>query len=664
MRMTLVALSQVARSEFDENFTITLSGASDSQANHIVEIETATATGLILNDDTSVISIGDIVVQEPDVGNSTEAVFTLTLSDAASQTVSVNVTTSDGTATTANGDFVSTTRTVFFSAGDTTATFSVDITGDDVIELDENFFVTISNPTFAGDSGDATLLTGGPGADGDATTGVAQVEIIDTTAEATINNDEAFIEFVESGTQQGEDGAFAESSVFAVNGVPTLVVSGDLTGTSQEERTIEIQFLSGNSTAIRDTPGTNGDFILGTNPFTAAEFVIPALNFSAIEDGGLGATTFDLTLVDQFGDLASETGLAPILTILNDGLVEGTESLELEIQQLTTVVNIGDADGDSDLNTATTQIIVDNDVETTVTQAAGIFLNSTQFSAEFRDLVDGSSTNDPTFGFELTPENIDLTIPFININEIVIDFDEAVDVSSLDISDFAISGVVGTVFDAELGLDVADLPVISSVAIDSNDASAVRLSLSSAFEAAIVDLEINASGITFDGVSGSDFAQQFSVLPGDIDSSGGVLTTDAFSIIPSIGSTIGDANYDFRADVDGSGTILTTDLFAVLDRLGDALPALPPVFTVSAPSASTGINVPQVVEENSSPEATLDDDEKDLNLSSTTTPSAAPSNAPTEGQSSDNLIDRAFENFGTEDDESEEIDVVVEGLIL
>jgi len=72
---------------------------------------------------------------------------------------------------------------VTFLAGETTATFSVEIIGDNVIELDENFFVNLSNPTFAGDAGDSDPLTGGPGADGDSSTGVAQVAITDAQGE-------------------------------------------------------------------------------------------------------------------------------------------------------------------------------------------------------------------------------------------------------------------------------------------------------------------------------------------------------------------------------------------------------------------------------------------------------------------------------------------------
>ena len=357
-----VVVSGDTLAEADENFTVTLSNPLNANQNlDTLQINNATATGSILNDDTTNITIGDVFVQEPDLGSTAQAVFTLSLSQPASEAITVEVTTSDGTATTANNDYVSTTQTVTFPAGQISATLSVDVIGDNVVELDENFFVTLSDPTFAGDAGNANTLTGGPGADADPATGVPQVQIADAVGTATINNDEAVIEFAQTSTEQGEDGSASSPLQFAVSsGVPTLIVSGDLTGTSTAERTVVVQFLSGNSTAVRGQ-----DFVLGNNPFTPASFTIPASDYSSIADGGQGTGVFDLTIVNSQGGVATGVGTdQPILTIINDSLIEGPESLELEIQQLTTVVDVGDADGDSDIVDGATHVIVDNDTAT------------------------------------------------------------------------------------------------------------------------------------------------------------------------------------------------------------------------------------------------------------------------------------------------------------
>src|SRR5262249_45789983 len=89
-------------------------------------------------------------------GNSgtTFAVFTLSLSSASSQTVSVQVTVASGTAIgTAQGgnDFNSVSQAipVTFDPGTTTQPFTVAVLGDTTVEPDETFTVNLSNPVNA-----------------------------------------------------------------------------------------------------------------------------------------------------------------------------------------------------------------------------------------------------------------------------------------------------------------------------------------------------------------------------------------------------------------------------------------------------------------------------------------------------------------------------------
>ena len=199
----------------------------------------------------------------------------------------------------------------------------------------------------------------------------------------------------------------------------------------------------------------------------------------------------------------------------------------------------------------------------------GVYLNGTQFTAGFRDEVDGSTDNDATFGYQLTSANEHDVVPYININEIVVDFDQAVDVSSLSVSDFVLTGTGGTL---SLG-STAAIPTITAVNVDANDATAVRLTLSAAMGPADLNLEVNASGITFGGTAGRDFSQLFTVLPGDIDANGAVLVGgDLIQTIGLLGRLIGSSDYPFRADLDGNGAILVSDLLQIVPRLGKWLP--------------------------------------------------------------------------------------------
>jgi hypothetical protein len=75
-----------------------------------------------------------------------DAVFTVRLSKASDQTVTVEYTTVDGTAT--NGsDYKTTSGTLTFNPGETEQTITVEVIGDSTPENDETFFVKLSNPS-------------------------------------------------------------------------------------------------------------------------------------------------------------------------------------------------------------------------------------------------------------------------------------------------------------------------------------------------------------------------------------------------------------------------------------------------------------------------------------------------------------------------------------
>lgn len=74
------------------------------------------------------------------------AIFTVSLSQAAAAQTTVAYTTTDGSATVANNDYVGTSGTLTFTAGVTTALITVTVKGDQNIESDETFNVVLSNP--------------------------------------------------------------------------------------------------------------------------------------------------------------------------------------------------------------------------------------------------------------------------------------------------------------------------------------------------------------------------------------------------------------------------------------------------------------------------------------------------------------------------------------
>ncbi|MFL6229159.1 MAG: FG-GAP-like repeat-containing protein [Pyrinomonadaceae bacterium] len=125
--------------EIDETFFVNLSDATNAS------ILNAQGTGTIFDDDGPTISVNDVSVKEGGPGN-TVATFTVSLSAASPQTVSVRFGTAPGTATSFNDFSPVSNRTVFVQPGNLSATFTVVVIGDLLIEPDETFFVNLSNP--------------------------------------------------------------------------------------------------------------------------------------------------------------------------------------------------------------------------------------------------------------------------------------------------------------------------------------------------------------------------------------------------------------------------------------------------------------------------------------------------------------------------------------
>ena len=104
------------------------------------EVRPATANPLTL-------SINDITITEGNTGG-TQATFTVTLSGASDQTVTVQANTTNGIAK-APADYTATATTLTFTPGQTSRTITVPVAGDLLDETDEGFYVFLSAPSNA-----------------------------------------------------------------------------------------------------------------------------------------------------------------------------------------------------------------------------------------------------------------------------------------------------------------------------------------------------------------------------------------------------------------------------------------------------------------------------------------------------------------------------------
>ncbi len=147
--------------EPDETLVVTLSSPSGA------DIVTASATGTIRDNDTPGFSIDSPSMAEGDDGDSNDLVFTVSLSPASYQDVTVNYAVTGGTATSGPDYTAVAASSLSFNAGDTSKTITVSVTGDLAFEPNETVVVTLSGASagtaIATSSGTGTITNDDPG---------------------------------------------------------------------------------------------------------------------------------------------------------------------------------------------------------------------------------------------------------------------------------------------------------------------------------------------------------------------------------------------------------------------------------------------------------------------------------------------------------------------
>ncbi len=285
-----VAIADDAADELDETFTVTLSGVSGRAG-----LDQAEATGTITdNDDPPAVSVAAASAAE----NSPTMQFTVMLAAVSGRTVTVAYQTADGTAT-AGDDYTSSSGVLTFDPGDTSKTFAVALTDDQVAETDETIVVTVSSP-------DGSAVDTGPGARGEGAVvdddGPARLSVADVTV--------------------SEDSG---SAAFTVT----------LTPESGFTVTVNYATADGTATAGDDYTGASG--VLTFDPGeTSKQIDVTVTDDSVHED----LETFTLTLSGQTGDTAVRIARSAATAAINDDDREP----QIEIVDAGTVVEGHDGD--------------------------------------------------------------------------------------------------------------------------------------------------------------------------------------------------------------------------------------------------------------------------------------------------------------------------------
>jgi hypothetical protein len=141
--------------EPNETFVVNLSSPTNAI---IIDGQGA---GTILDDEPRV-SVSDVTKAEGKNGKTTAFVFTVTLSAAYDQPVTVSFRTVDGTAKTGDKDYTAKSGTLTFAPGETTKTVTIEVKGDNKRESNETFNLDLSglssNALFTKNRGLGTIL--------------------------------------------------------------------------------------------------------------------------------------------------------------------------------------------------------------------------------------------------------------------------------------------------------------------------------------------------------------------------------------------------------------------------------------------------------------------------------------------------------------------------
>ncbi|WP_242482084.1 Calx-beta domain-containing protein [Trichormus variabilis] len=148
-RTAILTINPTADTPVESNETVALTLATGT--GYTVGTTTA-VTGTITNDDTSPTGITiNLSGSQTIVEGSTSpqnVTYTVTLSQASSQIITVQYATANGTAT-AGSDYTSTTGTLTFNPGETSKVINIPILNDSVNEANETFTLRLTSPTNA-----------------------------------------------------------------------------------------------------------------------------------------------------------------------------------------------------------------------------------------------------------------------------------------------------------------------------------------------------------------------------------------------------------------------------------------------------------------------------------------------------------------------------------
>jgi CSLREA domain-containing protein len=284
--------------EGDETVNVALSNTTGGaqigpQATAIVTIND--------NDTPPVFTINDVTQAEGNAGPS-NFTFTVTKTGATELSSTVTFATQDGTAMTADGDYVSNTSTLTFAPGDDSQQITVVVNGDVKFENTENFTVHLSgatNATIGDEDGVGTITNDEP----IPTISIDSVQVDESGGNAvftvTQSGTSAFTTTFNYSTADGS--AVAPGDYTAAINVPGSITAGNITTTIsvpinddnifETDETFTVKLSNPNNATIATGTGTGTGTILNNDP-------VPTISIADVtqNEGNSGNTSYDFAV--------------------------------------------------------------------------------------------------------------------------------------------------------------------------------------------------------------------------------------------------------------------------------------------------------------------------------------------------------------------------------
>jgi hypothetical protein len=351
--------------EGDETFTVTLSAPFNADLDTVAFV----ATGTITNDDNvgPKLAVGDATVVEGNSGTS-PLTFTVAMVPVSASDVTVDYTTSDGTAT-AGSDYTMASGTLTIPAGQASGSIVASVNGDTTYEPNETFTLTLSNPV------GATIVAG--------------------TAVGTITNDDPLPQLVvgDASVLEGNSGTSPLTFTVAMVPVSGSDVTVDYTA-SDGTATAGSDYTAASDTLTIPAGQTSGSIVVSVNGDKTYE---PNENFTLTLSNPVGATIVTSTAV---GTIMNDDPL-PQLVVGDASVLEGNSGTT-PLTFTVAMVPVSASDVTVDYATSGGTAAAGSDYTTasgTLTIPAG------QASGSIVASVNGDTTYEPNETFTLTLSN-------------------------------------------------------------------------------------------------------------------------------------------------------------------------------------------------------------------------------------------------------------------